>query len=131
MFKAFRLALGLKSATDAQLQSIGRQGYARLQALAAAKVGMVTQFDGGAVNVFNTLTNRQLRYDCGFQHVTEWHELLERNHDLTLPPRLHSYEDMPRNYRLEGWRVAYPPTCNVKYIDFQYGAVVDLGAITA
>jgi hypothetical protein len=130
MFKAFRLALGLKQATDAQLQSIGRQAYTRLQAIAAKKTGKRCRFDGGDIVMYPPEGLTQ-RYPCGFVYEDDWLMLLDLNQSVAIPETLHSYADEPNHYRFEGFRFAYPPTCNVKYIDFQYGAVVDLGAITA
>ena len=131
MFRALRLGLRLKQATNQQRESIGAKAFARLKALKMQSLSMSCIYQDGSILVYDQFINTAKLLECDFASEDDWRALIAASRSIALPRKIERYRDASSNYRFEGWRFAYPPTCNAKYINFQDGSVIDLGAITA
>ena len=120
MFKALRIALGVKRLADNHRVSIGKQAYQRLRALQASQNGVPTRYEKGVIG-------QTQQFACGFRHPSEWGNMLD---NPKLSRELASYQDEPTRYSFRGLKkTVWPPEFNLYYWDGD--TEIDLGAVQA
>jgi hypothetical protein len=129
--------LGVKARTEAHLQSIGDQAWARLRVANAYLNGKaLTIGDDGSVVIYTE--ESQVAASCLFFNKADALAFqsrldIQRGRGQQIL-NLVRYSENPDYYQLSGWGIEYPPRCNVQYFDWVNGEaqiVIDLGAIRA
>jgi hypothetical protein len=137
MFGFIQRLMGAKARTEAHLQSIGDQAWARLRVANAYLNGkalnigddgsVIIYTEGGLTAAFCLFFNKADA--LAFQSRLD----IQRGRGQQIL-NLVRYNENTDYYQLSGWGIEYPPRCNVQYFDWVNGEaqiVIDLGAIRA
>jgi hypothetical protein len=141
MLRFIQRLMGAKARTEAHLQSIGDQAWARLRVANAYLNGKAMNIGSeGSVIIYTEsgLTDADCRFSCRFFNESDALEFqsrldIQRGRGQQIL-NLVRYSENADYYKLSGWGIEYPPRCNVQYFDWVDGEdqiVIDLGAIRA
>ena len=126
-------ALKIQQISEATLQSIGEQAYARTQVAQRVQRGEkpAYEYEGGGSVVFPGGD----RYGCGFLNLNDATDFFAKldllNYQGYSLAEVKPYSSHPDNYDFKGWvKTAYPPRCNT-YYKGPNAFVIDLGAVEA
>jgi hypothetical protein len=137
MLRFIQRLMGARGRTEAHLQSIGDQAWARLRVANAYLNGKAMNIgDDGSVFIYTEggLTAASCLFfnkadALAFQSRLD----IQRGRGQQIL-NLVRYSENPDYYQLSEWGIEYPPRCNVKYFDWVDGEdqiVIDLGVIRA
>jgi hypothetical protein len=138
MLRFIQRLIGAKARTEAHLQSIGDQAWARLRVANSYLNGKaLTIGDDGSVIIYTE--SGTIAASCLFFNESDALEFkarldIQRGRGQQILNMVR-YSENPDYYQLSGWAAALiTPRCNVKYFDWVNGeaqVIIDLGAIRA
>jgi hypothetical protein len=137
MLRFIQRLMGAKARTEAHLQSIGDQAWARLRVANAYLNGKAMNIgDDGSVIIYTE--GGMIAASCRFFNEADalaFQSRLDIQRGMGQRVlNLVRYSENRDYYKLTGWGIEYPPRCNVQYFDWVDGEdqiVIDLGAIRA
>ncbi|MEM6839743.1 MAG: hypothetical protein AAF609_23265 [Cyanobacteria bacterium P01_C01_bin.120] len=127
LLKAVR---GVKALSEKQKASIRATAYERLKAIAAVKSECTWEYSAGRGGIFVHYSDGKGQlFATDFPKKEDFETLLKPQYYDSSDWNIVNNEVAPERYELDGVRVTWPITCNVKYRDGEL--LIDLGAVSA